>query len=281
MIEEIDVLDWSGFEKLVEKIKDESERIYSDQSKLLFRGQGSSIWDLETTLERFQHPTDTVRNYFSTVNLMRPMIDSLTGHRWETASNEKILQITSDFPSFDREIREQDMPSYDYLAYLRHHGFPSPLLDWTRSPYVAGFFAFRQSVGDHVSIFILLECFFGLKARSRKGSIYRLGQHVRTHKRHFLQQSDYSIALSYDDDWHFLPHSRAVGPDIRHDDHIWKVNLPSAIANDVLSKLDQMNINAFSLLGSEESLMETLATRVYTLKTMDFDELPSSSQIDD
>src|SRR5579871_975887 len=38
-------------------------------------------------------------------------------------------------------------PGYDYMAYLRHHGFPSPLLDWTRSPYVAAFFAFRDLGG--------------------------------------------------------------------------------------------------------------------------------------
>ena len=33
---------------------------------------------------------------------------------------------------------------YRYMAYLRHFGFPSPLLDWSRSPFVAAFFAFRD-----------------------------------------------------------------------------------------------------------------------------------------
>ncbi len=48
-------------------------------------------------------------------------------------------------------------------------------------------------------------------------------------------------------------------------DLLWKYNIPISERNKVLKKLDAFNLNLFSVFGSDESLMATMATRQFHL----------------
>ena len=127
---------WDAFEGEVEHLFEAVKKRRSETGATipdpLFRGLADPSWGLQTTLERYSAKEYTVRHYFETIRSVRPEVQSFIGNRWNF--DPEFVQ----FPDGHRTIEE-----YEFMIYLRHHGFPSPLLDWTRSPYVAAFFAFH------------------------------------------------------------------------------------------------------------------------------------------
>jgi hypothetical protein len=268
-MQHIDVNSWEEFEEQLKIF--EHERIQKKSlSKFLYRGQGDHTQKLLTTLERDGHERLSLKGYHHLISVVKPQIESFTGVNWNILSyptgidkwlSENDTIIPNAFGS-SPEFQE----TYSYMAYLRHYSFPSPFLDWTKSPYVAAYFAFKKSphCKNSVSIYIYLETTsnIGLKCGSSKEPhIYKFGPYVKTDRRHFLQQSHYTICIFNDGEWRYAPHEKAFDRCDPNQDVVWKFSIPSSERLKVLRLLDGYNINALSLFGSEESLMETMALR--------------------
>src|SRR5262249_15416048 len=154
--------------------------------------------------------------------------------------------------------------NYDLWVYLRHLGFPSPLLDWSESPYVAQFFAFEtQRKVDRVAVYVFIE-----RVGTTKGGIVgeaRIdlqGPYTRSHRRHYQQQAWYTIATEfYNKKAHcFLPHNKVFeNEEEPNQDILYKITLPMKDRLDALKKLYEYNITSFSLFGSEDALVNMLA----------------------
>ena len=97
-----------------------------------------------------------------------------------------------------------------------------------------------------------------------------VGKYVRSHPRHFRQQSDYTICAGFEENlgWRFLPHGPVFGGRGKQD-YVWKFNFPSSERIEVLRRLDEYNLNEFSLFDSEETLLETMWFREHVLKNLD------------
>ncbi len=263
-MQHVDVSSWEQFEEKLRELTDQrlkrKDSTSIPVSPFLYRGQGNQTWQLATTLERKWRSKISLKQYFRLISRVRPQIETFTGITWDVPQP----------PAYDRWLRENDtmMPcnllAYDFMVCLRHHGFPSPLLDWTRSPYVAAYFAFASTVDNRekISIYVLWERPGGIKVWSiGNPQIHSCGPYVRSHKRHFLQQSEYTICLAREDEWFYVPHENAFVSDDPEQNILWKLDIPATERLKVLKLLDHYNLNAFSLFGSEESLMETMALR--------------------
>lgn len=270
-LEIIEVKGWTDFEAALGA----RELRQSDGSQpILFRGQSCCQWPLESTLKRAPATANTLGEYYRITLSIRPELETLTGTHWSLPSYEEIESLSSDYDALSLKMTFGPFPAYEYMAYLRHHGFPSPLLDWTRSPYIAAYFAFREVPKcNKVSIYAL-RMPNNPSHGSDRPRVIRLGPRIRTHRRHFAQKSDYTLRMLFQESaWRFMDYEEEHfrnndgGSHPSRDPEIWKFNIPASERAKVLKLLDQdYNLNAFSLFGSDDSLIETIAARTFEYK---------------
>jgi hypothetical protein len=92
---------------------------------MVYRGQRNANWGLTSAL----HRTPFVRNvgdmivYINQVlPVVQEAVEGWTGKSWNLST---------------------ELGLAEFLAYLQHNGFPTPILDWTSSPFIAAYFAFE------------------------------------------------------------------------------------------------------------------------------------------
>ena len=116
---------------------------FSNSRDYIFRGQRKEDWGLEPTLYRAlgkEYPLESI-------------IDVTLDHldRFKLATRGR---LKTSFLGMDEE--------YELWALGQHHGLKTPLLDWTKSPFVAAYFAFLEDRGDNTPnrvIFALSKSF--------------------------------------------------------------------------------------------------------------------------
>jgi hypothetical protein len=233
---------------------------------MLFRGQADASWKLQTTLERYPVSSLKAARYYMAISDAKPQMETYTNQSWEIPAPHEYAQKLE---NLEFGFSMTSLPAYDYMIYLRHHGFPSPLLDWTISPYVAAFFAFRNASSSvkQVSIYAYLEYpELGKMTTVNDPHIFVCGSYIRSHRRHFLQQCAYTTCTVKKEDgnkadWQYACHEDVFVSGNEDQDLLWKFNLPAIERTKVLRSLDLYNLNGYSLFGTEESLMETVAQR--------------------
>ncbi len=273
-METIELKAWGDFTGAIESVRKRygvyedpvfamAGQAYEQRNTILFRGQADARWSLSTTLERRVSRPFHILEYLECAIRDRSEIESYTGVQWNIAR----------FSELEGEIEARSggsfihLPAYDYLVYLRHHGFPSPLLDWTKSPYIAAYFGYIEPPENDRAVFCFVDNTDGSKgAVVGDALITQHGPYVRTDKRHFAQKAWYTTCTKRDGRTnrdYFCPHEEAFARNDRTQDVLIKIVLPASDRVAALRSLNDYNINHFTLFQSEDSLVQAIASRVF------------------
>jgi len=224
----------------------------------LFRGQSNSDWSLSTTLERKILREIRLSKYYSLIYSIVNKVNMLSNYKrkWDLPH-----------PSIkDKEILV-NKEVFEYMVYLRHHGFLSPLLDWTMSPYIASYFAFKEDVPcDNVAIFMYNESVE--VADIKDTEIISPGDNIETHERHFFQQTNFTYCKEeIKDELFFRSHEKVCATEEEgNKDVLVKYIIPKSERIKVLQKLKLMNITEYTLFHTEDAFIKTLAFDSFDLK---------------
>ena len=129
-IKEIRCTSWEDFKTRI--MREYAEVSYSssaydlDSTYSVFRGHASTEWRLASQWER---------------RISRGVHSLFERSTWRSPLN-RILNDFKDLAYGSPGLHAHELNDVDWWAIGRHYGLVTPLLDWTRSPYVAAFFAF-------------------------------------------------------------------------------------------------------------------------------------------
>jgi hypothetical protein len=277
-VKDIELSTWSEFEGAVQDLERRQAELIVANSEwqfqpLSYRGLGNHDWGLETTLER-AYPLESAV----------PVTDMSSYYRHAYAAATTLGRLGK-YPcdglpeplAFDEMLREACLkppldffchaPWYRYFIYLRHHGFPSPFLDWTASPHRAAFFAFDSMDKNAARVSVYAVIRGDLRAGSDESPPSDLPMpDAGLLRRHFVQECRYSFCFDWKFPCQFAGHRAYIErSDSRYKGELVRWSIPRGERVTALKALERMDINRFSLFCDDDSLVATIGRQEFLL----------------
>jgi hypothetical protein len=232
-------MSWSDFKSAIEKL--------NGSQSLIFRGQ-SDKWRLRTSFHR--------RGRADLFRFIREDIPTLHRHL--------SLRTTH---LFDLTVPDQNGA---FFNLVQHHGYPTPLLDWTYSPYVAAFFAFNDvdkkqaetaKESDCVRIYIFDQNLWRSTFQQHIQLLnstphFSIAEFLSTNNERMIPQQAISSVTNVDDiESHILSHQQ------RGEIFLTAIDIPKRERAKAMLELQYMGITAASLFPGLDGTCADLRER--------------------
>ncbi len=225
-------LSWKAFKA---KLTEYGALPLQRRRQIIFRGQSESTWDLRTTLDRVRR--------FENVDDRDAWIDRLVREFMHESIGLK-----------DVRLAQRLGTHWELLG--RHHGLPTPYLDWTSSPYIAAYFAYAGSEtlnSEYVSVWTIDRGKL-VEPKTPQITIIDDDRWVRFNTRAieqravFVRVNDASVPLEI-----------ALGF------ALFRFDLPQADFREAMCDLDEMGINARTMFRDLDGAARSTACRLLHL----------------
>lgn len=216
-----------------------------DKKVVFFRGHGSNGFHLETTLQRLGR--NRLERYVEeTLHQFRVHAEAALNVRIDTSNGDDYAML---------------------LGLAQHFGLPTPLLDWTASPYVAAFFAFSDALEnkkdrpqvEKVRVLGLTEDFIrGQETPSVVLSFFKpyvspLSMSFRNNPRLYAQQGSFTVTNHINMEHVIRQSEIASGRQ-----QLFAADLPVNLAVEVLQDLKYMGISGATLFPGLDGVTRML-----------------------
>lgn len=228
-----------------------------------FRGQQNAAWRLESSLSRY----------------LRDYIEDRS--QWRSREERAIRIFRRKAHNFlaHPELLADDLRC---LALMQHHGAPTRLLDFTKSPFVAAFFALERATGDAAVFALNTPALWNNRARPLANpALTRDVIDPRAHDnfQQYFFSNENEILWSGEptemDDRLVAQSGTFVVPGVvdkslqaiidgyeSHEELLHKIVLPAAVRMDAMKWLYRMNITNASLFPGLDGLARSIAVEL-------------------
>lgn len=132
---------YSSVDELFESVY---KNLVTRNHKYGFRGHSNSEWKLEPTVSRY---VDSIKRGYGSDKINRNSINQATINKLHSNFKNNLIA--------NNDLPHDKIDNIDLWQYGQHFGLPTPLLDWSYSPYVSLFFALEETHSEDRCLWIL------------------------------------------------------------------------------------------------------------------------------